>query len=95
MDPHDPRTWYWPEGIPQTLADTKVRMAIKTLNIRRNADNTITISCNNQRESIGLDGKTSDELFESVKFAIICQGFEWDDEKAVLVREELIKIGIK
>ena len=52
MDSHDPRTWNWLDGVPESLTNTKVRMAIKTLKIRHNTDNTITISANNYRESI-------------------------------------------
>ena len=94
-DIHDPRTWNWLEGIPESIANTKVRMAVKTLNIRHNADNTITVSANTYKESIGLDGKTPTEVYEAVKFAIICQGFDWTDELVDLVQSELIKIGVK
>ena len=90
-DPHNPRNWYWPLGMPESIANTKARMAVKTLNIRHNADNTITISANNYRESIEITGKTDMELFEAVKFAIICANFDWTDEIDALVRSELGK----
>jgi hypothetical protein len=92
MDPHDPRTWHWPLGMPETLAKTEVRMAVKTLNIRKNADNTLTVSANNYKESIGLEDKSEQEIYESVKFAIICANFDWNNETADLVRSELEKI---
>lgn len=86
---HDPRTWHWPEGMPESLANTKARMAVKTLNIRHNADNTITIKANNYTESIEITGKTDPELFEAVKWATIGAGFNWTDDLATLVRSEL------
>lgn len=92
MSSHNPREWHWPEGIPESLANTKARMAIKTLNIRKNADNTLTISANNYRESISIEGKTDQELYEACKYAIICASFDWNDEVSTLVSTELAKI---
>lgn len=92
MDPHDPRQWHWPEGMPETLAQTKVRMAVKTLTIRRNADKTITISANNYRESFEVEGKTKEELFEYAKFVTLSAGFNITDEIEALIRSELEKL---
>lgn len=92
MDPHDPRNWNWLDGVPESIANTKVRMAVKTLNIRHNADGTITIAANNYRESIEVDGKTDMELYECAKFAIISAGFDFTDEIGSLLRSELEKL---
>lgn len=77
--------------MPESLANTKARMAVKTLNIRHNADNTITIKANNYTESIEITGKTNPELFEAVKWAIIGAGFDFTPEIGDLVRSELQK----
>jgi hypothetical protein len=75
--------------MPQTLADTELRMAVKTVNIRRNADNTLTVRTNNYTESIGIENKTEKQIFDAVKYALICANFEWTNEVADLVRQEL------
>jgi len=93
MDPHDPRNWNWLDGPPESLTNTEVRMAIKTFNIRRNADGTITVAANNYRESFEIAGKSEEELLEAVKFALIMAHFSWTDQIAGLVREELEKIS--
>lgn len=85
MDSHDPRTWHWAYGAPESL------MSTKTLSIRHNKDNTITISAGNQRESIEVTGKTDPELMEAVRYAVICQDFEWTPAIEELVRTELKK----
>jgi hypothetical protein len=92
MDPHNPRNWHWPEGIPESLANTEERMAVKTLHIKHNTDDTITIKVNNYVESIEIQGKTNLELFEAIKWAIICGHFQWNDEIATLVATEISKI---
>lgn len=93
MDPHDPRKWHWAEGMPESLAQTKVRMAVKTLNIRHNADGTITISANNYRESIEVEGKSENELFECARYAIICAGFDFSADTERLLRSELGRLN--
>jgi len=90
-DIHDPRTWNWLDGVPESLANTKVRMAIKTFTIRRNADGTVTVSANNYRESFEIAGKSDEELFEAVKYALIMAHFSWTDKIEELVRSELDK----
>lgn len=66
-------------------------MAVKTVNIRHNADNTITVRTNNYTESIGIEDKTEKQLFDAVRYALICANFEWTNEVADLVRQELAK----
>jgi len=105
MPTHDPRKMQWPGGMPESLANTlmlvhlkdgwEIQLAEKTISVRKNADNTLTISSDTYKESIGLDGKTPTEVYEAVKFAIICQGFDWTDRLVDYVRSELIKMGVK
>jgi len=92
MDPHDPRNWNWLDGPPESLTNTKVRMAVKTLNIRHNADGTMTIAANNYRESFEVEGKSEDELFDCAKFAIISAGFDFSADLERLLRSELSKL---
>ena len=89
-DHHDPRTWHWAFGMPESLQNsTKVEMGTKTLYIKHNADNTVTVKAGNYTESIGIEGKLDIEVFEAVKYAIICANFEWTDEIESFVRSEL------
>lgn len=90
-DPHNPRNWHWPEGMPESLANSKVRMAVKHLNIKHNADGTITIKADNYTESIEIEGKSGEELYDAVKWGIIGAGFQWTNAMAQLVRSELNK----
>lgn len=99
-DIHDPRTWHWGLGMPETLKDS-IKIGVKDekgkivahriLTIRHNADNTITVRADNYMESVEVTGKSDPELFEAVKYAVICASFEWTDEIEGLVRSELGK----
>lgn len=90
-DSHDPRTWHWPQGVPESLANTEVKMAIRTLSIKKNADHTLTVRANNYTEHISIEGKNEDEVFDAVKWALVCANFDWNSNVKDLVRQELAK----
>jgi hypothetical protein len=88
-NPHDPRNWFWPFGTPESLR-SKDEMAQKTVEIKRNKDNTITVkSGTGYVETINLAGKTRPERYESVRWAVITAGFEISPEIEALISETL------
>jgi|RhiMethySRZTD1v2_1073278.scaffolds.fasta_scaffold23651_4 hypothetical protein len=64
-------------------------MGVRTLNIRRNADGTVTISSGGYKESINVREKTPEEKYDAVKWAILTAGFAYSEQIEELVREEL------
>ena len=64
-------------------------MGERTLSVRKNADNTITISSGTYRESVDIQSKTPFEKYEAVKWAIITAGFEFTDAVERMVQKEL------
>lgn len=105
MPIHDPRKMQWPQGMPDSIANTlmleqfkdgwSLNLAEKTVSVRRNADHTLTVSADNYKESISISDKTEEELFEAIKYAIICANFEWSDQMNRYVRSEVEKIVAK
>lgn len=64
-------------------------MAVKTLNIKRNSDNTLTVRANQYVENISIEDKSEEEILEGVRYALICAHFSWNSEIRDLVRREL------
>jgi phosphoribosylformylglycinamidine (FGAM) synthase-like amidotransferase family enzyme len=64
-------------------------MAQRTLSVRKNADETVTIKANNYVESVDISVKSVFEKYEAVRWAIITAGFSYTDEIDNLVIKEL------
>jgi hypothetical protein len=64
-------------------------MAERTLSIRKNADETVTIKSVKYVESVDTRDKTPLEKYEMVRWAVITAGFDFTPEIEEIVRKEL------
>lgn len=64
-------------------------MAKRTLSVRKNADETVTIKLGKYVESVNIAEKSPFERYESVRWAIITAGLEYTNEVDKMVLKEL------
>jgi len=64
-------------------------MAQKTLTVRKNSDETVTIRCGRYVESFDLRFKSPWDKYEYVRSAIVTAGFVFTDEIEKMVQKEL------
>lgn len=64
-------------------------MAARTLTVRRNRDETVTIRSGRYIESIDIRFKSPYEKYEYIRSAIVTAGFEFTPHVEEMVRKEL------